>query len=150
MATAAEKFRRLLDKDDRYDKEVYNFAFEALDYTLKNSANRGGDMNRHISPKELLGGMREYAIGEFGLLARTVLESWGVRSTNDFGNVVFNLIENCLMGKQLNDRRVDFRDFYDFDKAFDVVPVLLYNIKRNEFKVIYLQRDVYGKKKSLR
>jgi uncharacterized repeat protein (TIGR04138 family) len=66
----------------------------------------------------LLEGLRAHALDQFGPLAKTVLESWGVRRCTDFGDIVFNLIEYNIFSKTDNDRREDFADIYDFDEAF--------------------------------
>ena len=72
-----------------------------------------------MSGKELLEGIREYAAQQFGPLAPTVFRSWGVRRTEDFGEIVFNLVESGLLGKTESDSREDFADGFDFDQAFD-------------------------------
>jgi uncharacterized repeat protein (TIGR04138 family) len=62
--------------------------------------------------------IRQYAVEEFGYLAKSVLNSWGIYKTRDFGNIVFNLIEIGRMKKTREDRLEDFDDVYDFDAAF--------------------------------
>ena len=140
--TAAEKFRRLLDADKRYDAEVYNFVYEALDYTLKNVIDGEDRENQHVSGPELLEGVRRYAVDQFGCLARPVLESWGVHRTDDFGEIVFNLVEYDLMGKQDSDCRDDFCGLYDFAEAFDIRPVFSYRVDSDEWQTAYVARDV--------
>ena len=148
--TAAEKFRNLLAADQRYDAEAYNFIYEALDWTLKNvvkddeARTKGKRMGRHVTGGELLEGVRRYAIDQFGCLSRTVLESWGVGSTADFGEIVFNLIEHDLMGKQESDSKADFHGVYDFAEAFDVAPVFCYAPDRDEWRAAYVRRASIG------
>ncbi|MDD5269749.1 MAG: hypothetical protein PHE80_01005, partial [Candidatus Omnitrophica bacterium] len=74
---------------------------------------------RHVNGRELSEGLREYAIDQFGPLARTVLESWGVTKTEDFGNIVFNLIKAKLLSKTEEDSIEDFMDVFEFKKALD-------------------------------
>jgi len=138
--TAAEKFRNLLAADKRFDAEAYNFIYEALDWTLKHIVRSEGRGSQHVSGKELLEGIRQFAIEQFGCLARTVLESWGVNSTDDFGEIVFNLVEHDLMGKQESDSKEDFRSMYDFSEAFDLAPVFCYSPERDEWKAAYVSR----------
>ena len=138
--TAAEKFRRLLQKDRRYDPEAYNFVYEALDFTLKNVVKSPGRSSQHVSGTELLDGIRRYSIEEFGCLAQTVLESWGVRETRDFGEIVFNLVKHDLMGKQESDSKEDFHSLYDFEDVFDLSPVFCYCPEREEWKAAYVCR----------
>jgi uncharacterized repeat protein (TIGR04138 family) len=73
---------------------------------------------RHLTGQELCEAIRQYAVEEFGYLAKSVLNSWGVCTTRDFGNIVFNLIEINRMKKTRDDRLEDFDDVYDFDVAF--------------------------------
>ena len=138
--TAAEKFRLLLQLDHRYDPEAYNFLYEALDFTLKHVVSRGGRINQHVSGQELLEGVRRYSIEQFGCMARIVLESWGIRRTDDFGEMVFNLVSQDLMGKQESDSKEDFHDVYEFAEVFDVKPVFSYASDKKEWKASYIAR----------
>ena len=104
----------ILDKDKRYDPEAYSFIMASLDYTMKKLKRKG-----HITGQELSDGVKDYCLEQFGPLARTVLEKWGIRSTNDFGEIVFNLINSGLLGKTEEDRKEDFHNRYDFKEAFD-------------------------------
>ena len=108
------KIMQVLKKDSRYDVEAYSFVMTALQYTLKEL-----DEHRHISGKELLYGIRKYAIKQYGPMARTVLEYWGIKETMDFGEIVFNLIEIGLLRKRPEDTKEEFRGVYDFKNAFD-------------------------------
>ncbi len=139
--TAAEKFRRLLQKDGRFDPEAYNFVYEALDYTLKNVIDTKRRSDQHVTGQELLEGVRQYSIEQFGCLARTVLQAWGVRRTGDFGEIVFALVEHDLMGKQETDSLDDFRDLYEFDDVFDVSPVFGYSRDKDEWQTEYVASD---------
>jgi uncharacterized repeat protein (TIGR04138 family) len=138
--TAAEKFRLLLAADKRYDAEAYNFVYEALDWTLKNVVRSERRTNQHVTGQELLEGIRQYAIDQYGCLACTVLNSWGVRATGDFGEIVFNLVDYDLMGKQESDSKAHFRDVYDFAVAFDLAPVFSYAVENDEWKASYVVR----------
>lgn len=110
---------KMLKKDIRYQREAYNFVFEALDYTLKQIGER-----RHINGGELLDGIRNYALQQFGPLAKMVFNKWGVSRTDDFGEIVFNLVEVGLMGKTEGDSKDDFKDRYDFNDAFKVENII--------------------------
>lgn len=76
------------------------------------------DESRHVSGQQLCVGLRDFAIVQFGALARTVLERWGVRKTEDFGKIVFAMIDAGLMRKTDEDTLEDFRDVYEFEEAF--------------------------------
>ena len=75
-------------------------------------------MERHVSGKELAEGIRDYALQEFGPLALTVLRTWGIQRTEDFGELVFHLVEAGKLGKTEKDTRADFAHVYDFDEVF--------------------------------
>ncbi|MEM8864865.1 MAG: Minf_1886 family protein [Planctomycetota bacterium] len=72
---------------------------------------------RHVTGQDLCEAIRQYALSQYGLLAKSVLNHWGVHSTGDFGEIVFNLIDIGQMRKTDNDRREDFNDVYDFSQA---------------------------------
>ncbi len=106
----------ILKKDKRYTTEAYLFVREGLDHTVKKL-----DKPRHVSGKELLDGMREYALQEFGPVTKRVLREWGINECVDFGNIVFNLVNEGLLGKTDEDSIEDFMGGYDFHEAF-IVP----------------------------
>lgn len=105
---------KVIDEDKRYDPESYSFVMASLDFTSKKLRRHG-----HVSGEELLEGIREYAIEQFGPMARSVLEHWGIKTTGDFGEIVFNMIDVGLLGKTNQDSKQDFSDTYDFKTAFD-------------------------------
>jgi uncharacterized repeat protein (TIGR04138 family) len=76
------------------------------------------DEKGHVSGQELLSGIREFALRQFGPMALTVLEEWGVKRCEDFGEIVFNMIESGLLAKTAEDSRDDFKGGYDFMEAF--------------------------------
>ena len=113
---------QILPRDPRYEMAAYFFVYEALAYTQKALGRDGPDLTpaqRHVSGQELLNGIREYAAQMFGPLAPTVFRSWRVRRTEDFGEIVFNLVEHGLLGKTESDAREDFAGGFDFDTAFE-------------------------------
>ena len=105
-------------KDARYQPDAYFFLIEALDVTVKDIRKKQPDHGRHVSGKELLEGIKTYALDEFGPMAFTVFSEWGIRNTQDFGEIVFNLVEAGRLGKTENDSREDFKNGYDFIETF--------------------------------
>lgn len=105
---------KLLNKDKRYDRAAYSFVMASLDFITKKLGRKG-----HVSGGELLEGIREYALEQYGPLARTVLEHWGIQTTNDVGEIVFNLIESEILGKTEQDTKDEFDNSFDFKTAFD-------------------------------
>jgi len=107
----------------RYHTDAYRFIFEALHHTQKKLDRRqqknADDESAHISGKELLEGIRELALQDFGLLAKTVFAHWGVRETADFGKMVFEMVERGEMRKTDRDRLSDFSNVYSFNEALD-------------------------------
>lgn len=106
-------------KDPRFDAEGYVFLRNGLDFTMRQNKKHKEEPGRHVSGPELLEGLRQYALKEFGPMARTVLEYWGIRSGEDFGTMVFHLIEAGVFGKTEQDSIEDFKGGYDFFEAFD-------------------------------
>ena len=113
----------LLNQDQRYHIEAYQFVREALAYAqeILKMPGRGGEGEQHISGQQLCEAIRRYALDQFGFMAMTVLNSWGVHSTSDFGEIVYNLIRIKHMKKSKHDRREDFDDVYEFASAFEPV-----------------------------
>jgi uncharacterized repeat protein (TIGR04138 family) len=106
----------------RYDEEAYRFVVEALHFTQQRLSRpkpkHADDESAHITGQELLIGLRDYASKAFGMLAGTVLRSWGVKTTDDVGRIVFELIDRGEMRKTDRDNLSDFAHLYDFREAF--------------------------------
>ncbi len=122
MTKTWNKIKEIIKKDPRYLPQAYQFVFEALDYTtniLGKSQHKTTDLERHVTGKQLMEGVRQYAIKQFGFMALTLFEQWGIKQGEDFGNIVFNLVENGLMGKTETDTIEDFKNIYDIKKVFD-------------------------------
>ncbi len=140
MLSFPVEFMELLRQDHRYPKEAYVFVFETLDFA-QNTLNLGRDTlseplpeepalpeanaeteeeqsQRHITGQDLCVAARQYAIDQYGALARAVLSSLGINSTSDIGEIVYNMIRIGRMRKTADDRREDFNDVYDFETAF--------------------------------
>ncbi len=112
------KLEQILAKDRRYSREAYVFVREALDFTQKLILRENQGTFRHVSGQELLEGIRQFALQQFGPMAAMVLEEWGVRRCSDFGEMVFNMVEVALLAKTEKDSRDDFQNGYDFTEAF--------------------------------
>jgi uncharacterized repeat protein (TIGR04138 family) len=118
----------LLRRDDRYHFDAYVFVFEALRHAQEGlgmgaeffvvGGEEDDEPERHVTGQELCEAMRQYAHDQYGYLAKSVLNHWGIKTTGDFGEIVFNLIEIEQMRKTPNDRREDFDDVFDFDEGF--------------------------------
>ena len=113
-----EVLEKMLALDPRFAREAYHFTREALDFTQKLISRENKGNVRHVTGQELLDGIRQFALQQFGPMTMTVLEEWGIKNCRDFGDIVFNLIEYKVFSKTENDRPEDFEDLYDFDEAF--------------------------------
>lgn len=109
---------KMVEQDPRYHRDAYVFLREALEFTQKVISKANKDRVRHISGQELLNGVREYGLLSFGPMTAMVLEEWGIRSCEDFGNMVFLMVENNLLRKQEQDSPEEFKNGYSFDEAF--------------------------------
>lgn len=105
-------------KDTRYERDAYLFVREALDHTQKTIGKDNRGRIRHVTGQELLAGIRDFALTQFGPMAQLVLEEWGIRECRDFGEIVFNMVEIGLLAKTNRDSRADFEGGYDFHDAF--------------------------------
>ncbi len=116
-----EVVEQIIERDPRYGKEAYIFLKEALEFTIKQKKRGKTESGSHVNAGELLDGIRQLALKEFGPMVITVLEYWGVRSSFDVGQMVFNLIGAGVFGKTESDSVDDFDRALDFHVAF-VVP----------------------------
>lgn len=113
FTTLEEAFARIGRVDGRYQERGYLFVLAALEYAQGKLPAR-----RHLSGAELAWACRDFALEQFGLLAPTVLEHWGITSTADLGRMVFALIDVGLLARQPSDRPQDFDGVYDFAEVF--------------------------------
>ena len=104
----------IYQRDDRYKEDAYAFVMEALSYTQKKFKR-----TMHVTGPELLEGMKELLMQEFGPMALVVLRHWGIKTTEDFGHIVFNLVESKVLSKTQDDDIENFRNGYDFVETFD-------------------------------
>jgi uncharacterized repeat protein (TIGR04138 family) len=113
-----EALERVLAKDTRYTRDAYIFLRDALDFTLKKRRKSQREEATDVPADELLDGFRLYTLKECGPMSSLVLESWGVRSSEDIGNMVFNLVDTGVFSKTDLDTPEMFRNGFDFDQAF--------------------------------
>src|ERR687888_6052 len=114
----AEALDSVVANDPRYHRDGYIFLRDALDFTTKQQKKIKGVSVRHVTGPELLDGVRQYALREFGPMVMTVFDNWGIHSCEDIGNMVFNLIAAGVFGKTEEDSIKDFKNVYDFEEAF--------------------------------
>jgi len=123
----------ILKKDPRYHRDAYQFVREALDFTTQKTAPKASRQEtrpaaetrkarageeQHVTGQQLLEGIRGFALETYGPMALTVLHEWGVHRCEDFGEIVFNMVEHNLLGKTDQDSRDDFKGGYNFEEAF--------------------------------
>ncbi len=109
---------KIVALDSRYRREAYLFVRGALDYVQKASSKTRRVAASHISGQELLTGIRAYALELYGPMAKTLFNEWGIRGCEDFGEIVFNMVDHGLLSKTEKDSRDDFKGGYDFSEAF--------------------------------
>jgi uncharacterized repeat protein (TIGR04138 family) len=113
-----EVVENLVAQDPRYAREAYHFTREALDFTQKLISRENKGAVRHVTGQELLEGIRQFALQQYGPMTLMVLEEWGIKKCRDFGELVFNMVESGLLAKTEKDTREDFVNGYDFTDAF--------------------------------
>jgi uncharacterized repeat protein (TIGR04138 family) len=128
MAGRQHPIFELLKRDPRYRLEAYQFVRDALAYA-QDELGMGQRPEKpdpddpppeaHLTGQQLCEAIRQLALEQFGLMSRVVFDTWGVHETGDFGEIVYNLIDIGLMKKSDADRREDFDNVFDFEKAFE-------------------------------
>ena len=119
----SEALEIIIAEDPRYDREGYIFLRDALDFTIKQLKKSKEDVSRHVTPQQLLDGVRQFALKEFGPMVMTVFAYWRIKNCGDVGEMVFNLIRIGIFGKTETDTIDQFRGYFDFEEAF-VAPYL--------------------------
>ena len=111
---AGEILDQLQEKNPRFHGKAYLFLLSSLHRVM-------GDLKapRHITGQELANGFRCLALDRFGPMARTVLQHWGIQTTQDLGEIVFALVECGVLIRQDEDNLEDFQDLFDFEEAFE-------------------------------
>ncbi len=112
-----EVFQEIAESDGRYRREAYVFTLDAFNFAMEERRKRG--VNGHISGIGLCEAIREFAEQSFGYLTRTVFSQWGVTRTDDFGEIVFTMIEHGILSKHEDDRKEDFEAAFSFDEVFE-------------------------------
>jgi len=108
-------------EDPRFDRQAYAFVRDGLEHAVKELKKRDASrakLSRHVTGRELSHGLREYALEQYGPLAKTVLNAWGIQETINFGDIVYNLIEYNVFSKTESDSKEDFLEVFTFDEAF--------------------------------
>jgi len=108
------KIEKIIEVDPRYSEDAYSFVIDAVEQIISELP-----VPRHVNARELLEGIKKIASEKFGPLAKEVFNFWGIKTTGDFGIIVYNLIDYDLLRKSDEDRLEDFFDVYDFDEAFE-------------------------------
>ena len=111
---AGDLLERIRARGDRYDERAYLFLLASIEYLQTRLPER-----RHVGGPELTLACRDFALEQYGLLAKTVLEHWGMRETEDFGRIVYALVEVGLLVTQPGDKVEDFQGVFAFEQAFD-------------------------------
>jgi len=105
---------QIAKEDGRFSPSAVRFVYEGLGYTAKKITTD----QKHVSGQTLCEGLRNFAIEKWGRLALMVLNTWGVKTTRDLGEIVYLLIENKWMSAQPTDSIDDFNDVFDFKTVF--------------------------------
>lgn len=117
MSEFEQALDEILARDPRYGREAYIFLREALEH-LRSEMLKSGGTARHVSGPEVLEGIKNLALTQFGPMAWTVLDDWGVHACLDWGEIVFNLIDQKVLTKTATDSKADFQGTYDFHEVF--------------------------------
>jgi len=108
------RLEEIAREDGRFSPQAIRFVYEGLGYTAKKIVAEPG----HVSGQTLCQGLRDLAVEKWGRLAMLVLNCWGVKTTRDFGEIVYLMIKHKWMSAQPTDSIDDFNDVYDFKSVF--------------------------------
>jgi len=111
-----------VSRKTKYPTDAFYFVKRGLDYTVRKTHGatpEGEESHRHVSCKELCIGLRDYGLDQYGLLARTILKRWNINGCEDFGHIVFAMVDAELMRKTEDDKLKDFQNVFSFDEAFN-------------------------------
>jgi uncharacterized repeat protein (TIGR04138 family) len=115
-----ETLEQIASQDGRYDVRALKFVYEGLATTIeKLRRDEDAEHPRHITGQELAWGLAEVALGRWGRLAALVLDRWGIRTTRDFGEIVYLMISREWMTSQETDTIEDFNDVFEFGSVFE-------------------------------
>ena len=134
MIDFTKAVEEIFAQDNRYKPDSYEFIIHALHFSQRKLKKIG-----HLTGRELAAGARDFAIDQYGPMAKTVLAHWGIHKTIDIGNIVYNMIAIKLLSKTEEDSLNDFKDVYVFETAFmnafasnaEVKRIVKKNIKKN-------------------
>ncbi|RFC44421.1 MAG: hypothetical protein DVB28_001070 [Verrucomicrobia bacterium] len=108
----------IIAEDPRFDRDAYFFIKDALEFTVEQTKKTRERGTNHVSGRQLLEGIREYALKYFGPMVPTVFETWGITACEHFGEMVYLLIQKGIFGKSEQDSLGDFKGVYTFHEAF--------------------------------
>ena len=114
-----DQLRALALRDGRYAPEAFHFLFESLEHAVRLAGKESAQgTERHVTGQELLAGLRQHALETFGPLAAHVWRAWGVKSSIDWGRIVFLLVDESLLRRRDSDTLADFEQGFDFERVF--------------------------------
>jgi len=119
-------WKKLRQSSGPYPPDAFAFVQQGLQHTIERLRQNDEEMpaeGRHVSGHELCYGLRDYAVRQYGDLARLVLHRWNIDRTEDFGRIVFGMVEAGLLRKTDDDSIEDFQGVFHFDEAFDSAAV---------------------------
>jgi uncharacterized repeat protein (TIGR04138 family) len=120
--TTRKTLEQVVEEHGRYPLEAFEFVRQGLNHTVQQihgDARAKAEAACHVSGQQLSWGLRNYAVSRYGVMARAVLSHWGIHRTNDFGRIVFAMVESKLMQKTDEDDIRDFESVFDFETTFD-------------------------------
>jgi uncharacterized repeat protein (TIGR04138 family) len=126
-----------------YPVDAFHFVRRGLDETIRrkhSDPESVPESQRHVNGRQLSLGLREFAVRQYGHLARTVLHRWGIRRTEDFGRIVFAMVDGGLMSANESDTPADFDSVYPFDEAFEI-KIHLGRVLQNRRSLDKVEKD---------
>jgi len=120
--------KEIMDQAGGYSPACFGFIRDGLAHTVEMVHGNPADQtmlelglsedSRHVCGRELCIGLKDFAIDRYGMLAKSVLNRWGIHYTRDFGNIIFAMVDAGLMRTTDEDCIEDFDAVYEFDDVF--------------------------------
>ncbi len=128
---ALKSLEELAQLSGKYPVDAFIFVREGLQYTIRKLGKISQGGCKHITGRQLCYGLKDYAIHKWGLLALTVLKQWNIKTTRDFGNIVFMMVDAGWMAKTDEDKIEDFDDVFDFAIEFNCLGQIDFALQNN-------------------
>jgi len=116
-----QRFEDLLSRESKYPRHAYYLVQQATNLARDGRLAPDGSLH-HVSARELLEALRDHAVRKWGNDARDFLAAIGIKTSDDVGEIVYNLVAIGGMRTSEKDSRAEFTGTFDFEQEFPKSP----------------------------